>query len=142
MKKLILGPLAVLLAACATARQPAPQPDFTAWMNPAEFRAFLDEKDAKDEAGKNFWDHRKWVEDLEGRLNDGVIEYRLKIADAPTGGYWWYWYFGVSGSFVAQRTAELWADGFVLASCRYFVKSSGEKSYQVVFHKIPEPRKD
>ena len=110
---------------------------FTPWMKAREFSQFLKQNEIKDSSGKNFWDRGKWIEAAQGRWKNGYPEYRIRIGSTPKDSrHWWYWWYGVNGSYVEQQIEKLSGDGFQLVQCQHYRRPGGRSVYQAVFHKV------
>lgn len=128
----------LLLAGCSTA---ARRNTFTPWMRPAEFSAFLNEREAKRDDGKNFWSRGHWITAVEGRWENGAPEYRVRVGDAPADRrYWWYWWFNQSQEDFNRHLHRLSDQGFTLVHSSSFQWPDGTERFSGVWHKIePTP---
>lgn len=122
------------LAGCCTAPR---QNAFTPWMRTVEFSSFLNEREAKQDDGKNFWSRGHRIAAVEGRWENGAPEYRIKIAAAPPDRrYWWYWWFNQSQEDFNRHLHRIADDGFTLVHTNRFEWPDGTLRYSGVWHKV------
>ncbi len=137
--------LLVVLVVCLWADYYLQNRGFTPWMTYEEMDRFLEPLDKKDENGKNFWDHRHWLDAAEGRWYKGRPQFRLRVVDAPkTGRYSWYWWFNQDEKSINDRIHDMSDKNMTLVSFNSFEWPDGTKRYTGVWHRIggpPEKRK-
>lgn len=112
---------------------------FTPWMSDMEVYFFpLGEKD---ENGKNHWDRRHWLTDIEGRWHNGRMEWRVRAGDAPAKGpYWWYWYYNQDEASFNRHILRLTDEQFTLVSWTSFELPDGSKRYAGIWHRTHKPK--
>lgn len=113
---------------------------FTPWMT--DMGDYLKPLEVKDAGGKNYWDHRHWLEAVEGRWHNGRMEWRLRAGDAPaTGPYWWWWWFNQDAAGINRHILEMSDAGCTLVSFNSFTLPDGTVRYTGVWHRTtPDPR--
>ncbi len=106
-------------------------------MRPAEFSAFLQEKEGKGADGKNFWSRGHWVSAVEARWHEGYPQHRLRIERAPVGQkYWWYWWFDQTPAEFGQHLRRLAAEDFQLVHSYRLEWPDGTVRHGGVWHKV------
>ncbi|EIQ00790.1 hypothetical protein OpiT1DRAFT_05346 [Opitutaceae bacterium TAV1] len=110
---------------------------FTPWMTYKEMGEFLAPLEKKDETNKNFWDHGHWLTAVEGRWDNGIPQFRLKIGDSPKEKkHGWFWWYNQSQESFNQHIHELSDQGFVLVQHNSFEWPDGSRRFSGVWHKI------
>lgn len=138
----VLVPLVVSLLALAGCCSAPRKASFSPWMRLPEFSARLNELEAKQADGKNFWAHGHWIAAVEGRWEKGAPEFRIRIGDTPAGQrYWWYWWFNQSREDFNRHIHRLSDDGFTLVYSNKFQWPDGSERFSGVWHKT-EPKRD
>jgi hypothetical protein len=130
MKKLILAGEAVILIVCGFFgyRYYEANRGFTPWLAHDQFEVWLKEKVA---------DRPIYITAVEGRLHDGVSEWRIRTAPGPDHVEWyWYWWYDMDQKFYQARVDDLHKEGFQQIWVQSFVNERGEPDYQSVFLKI------
>jgi len=115
---------------------------FTPWMSYSEMDAYLKPLDQKDSSGRNFWDHRHWLNAVEGRWHSGQPEFRLRVGEPPKSGpYWWYWWFNQDQEGINKHIHEMSDSHFTLVYLNSFEWPDGTKRFSGVWHRS-EPSKE
>jgi hypothetical protein len=85
---------------------------------------------------RGFWkDH--WVLGVEGRVLNGVRQYRVAEGPCPQGTpYRWYWWYDMGEEFYQSRAAELRAKGFREVHHQSFAGEDGRPRHQGVWQKL------
>lgn len=81
-----------------------------------------------------------WLTAIEGRWNDGHVEFRIREATPPSSAarYWHYWFLQTKDQ-IDQHAKDMKAEGFTLAHSSSFALPNGSLRYQVVWHKTEAP---
>ena len=145
MKKQLLLLAAVLLiavAALVTAGRGAYRfytvhYGFTPWMSLQEQSELLKKYDTAQPGEQSFWNQGHWITAAEGRWQDGIPQYRLRIVDAPKEqGYSWYWYFNQDKDAFNKKIHTYSDGGYRLVYWNAFQWPDGSKRYQGVWQKL------
>lgn len=118
---------------CEEVTEPPSPPGlaFTDWMTVEEFSAHLK---ANDSTG--FW-KENWISAAEGRIVNGVRQYRTVEEPRPRGvAYWWYWWYDMDEAFYQERLADLREKGFDHVYHQIYVGEDGRVRHQGVWHKV------
>jgi hypothetical protein len=102
------------------------------WLPRAGFEQWL---------GANLAKKPYYIKAAEGRLHDGVSEWRVEWTPSPEGVEWyWYWWYGSNGSEYLQHVQSLvGGPGFDQIWLQSFVDEHGIRKYQSIFLKIIHP---
>ncbi len=116
--------------------------DFTPWTNTLAMQAYLDSLKIKGTGHDGFWDHRHWVEAVEGRWHDGDFQERVRFGDAPPkGAYWWWWWVNADQSAFDNQIDSMLKEGATLVHLETYLCPDGSIHYDSVWHKVSS-RKD
>lgn len=107
-------------------------------MSLSELNGFLEKLDENTPAGgKNFWDRRHWIDEVEGRWQSGIPQYRISYSAVPEARiYWWYWYLNQDRESFDRHVHELADEGFALVQSNSYVRPGGSERFQGVWHKL------
>jgi hypothetical protein len=110
---------------------------FTPWMALSELKEYFVPLDAKDDQGKNYWDHKHWMTAVQGRWADGGPQFRFQLSSAPTDRrYGWYWYFNMDAEAYHSRLADFADKHFKLVYHNVYTWPDGSLHYSGVWQKF------
>lgn len=132
MKKLILACVVMatlILCGLFAYRYYEANHSFTPWLARVQFQLWLNE---------NVNGKPLYISAAEGRVHDGISEWRVRTAPAPTHVEWyWYWWYDMDQKFYKARVNDLvQKKGFKQIWVQSFVNEKEEQDYQSVFLKI------
>lgn len=83
-----------------------------------------------------------YIVTAEGRLHNGVSEWRVRWTPSPRNVEWyWYWWFGSTGPQYEEEAAPLVGrKGFNQIWLQSFVDAEGVRKYQAIYLKIIWPK--
>jgi TolB-like protein len=84
---------------------------------------------------KEHWDAKYFPGKVEGRLMNGVPEFRATLTPFPKGAWQFYWWFGIPRTQYENQRAELSAKGFKETSLQVFSGADGLPCYQTCWFK-------
>ena len=108
--------------------------EFSNWMNLQDFRMLISSFKVKIN-GISHWDRGFWMEDIQGKYEDGHNQFRLKYTEQPDGYFWWYWYYGITDERLEQVINKHSQNGFLIYKHTTFTNSSGRNRHQIIFRK-------
>jgi hypothetical protein len=83
-----------------------------------------------------------YIVTTEGRLHNGVSEWRVRWSPSPRNVEWyWYWWFGSTGpQYEAEASSLVGKKGFDQIWLQSFVDAEGVRKYQAIYLKIIWPK--
>ena len=84
---------------------------------------------------KEHWDAKYFPGKVEGRLMNGVPEFRATLNPFPKGPWQFFWWFGIPRTQYENKRAELLAKGFKETNLQVFSGADGLPCYQTCWFK-------
>jgi curli biogenesis system outer membrane secretion channel CsgG len=88
---------------------------------------------------KGHWGAKYFPGKVEGRLRNGVPEFRATLNPFPKGPWQFFWWFGIPRTQYETKRAELLAKGFKETSLQVFSGADGMPCYQTCWFKAFQP---
>jgi hypothetical protein len=110
---------------------------FTPWMSLDEMNAYFENLDGDKPDGKNYWDRGHWLDEVEGRWEAGIPQYRVSHSAVPASrAHWWFWYMNQDRESFDRLVHHFADEGFVLVSFNSYVRPGGSERFQGVWHRL------
>ena len=114
------------------------QDGFTPWMSLSELNAYMEGLDGdKPTGGKNFWDRGNWINEVEGRWEKGIPQYRIAHGPVPEArAHFWNWYINQDRQSFDKLVGQLADEGYVLVQYNSYTRPGGSERFQGVWHRL------
>lgn len=107
---------------------------FTPWMTPGELNDHILSKDCGD--AKNFWDAGNWITAVEGRIFDGVQQYRIIHEKTPQERrFQWVYRIAQTREEFNRKLEIQKKSGFRLVQSQMYVDADEIPRFQAVWHR-------